>query len=212
MNRKYFFTASAPNEVMRSASINKKLLTALLGICQAAFLFAQEGHVKGTVTNGRENLPAATLSLGNKTILTNIKGEFSFSIKDGSYLLIITHAGYKKIEEPVLVKAGVTQIFNFILTPAEQMGEVVMLGSRSVMERTNLNTPVPIDVFLSPVLAQTGQISLTQMLNLSAPSFNVSRENSNEASTLRGLDPQHVLILMNGIRYHNTVGLNGRGL
>ncbi len=197
---------------MRSASFNKKLLALLTYFWQVAFLFAQDGLIKGKVTNGNENLLAATISLGDKIILTNIDGEFSFSLKAGNYLLRITHAGYIKIEEPVAVKAGITQTLNFLLTPVEQMGEVVMLGSRSVAPRTNLNTPVPIDVLLSPTLAQTGQISLTQMLNMVAPSFNVSRENLNESITLRGLDPQHVLILVNGIRYHNTVGLNGRGL
>jgi iron complex outermembrane receptor protein len=50
---------------------------------------------------------------------------------------------------------------------------------------------------------QTGQINLTQMLNFAAPSFNASRELYNEPITLRGLDPQHMLILLDGTRYHN---------
>ncbi len=197
---------------MESASFYKKILVALLSCWQSTFLFAQDGLIRGKITNGHENLPAATVTLGNNTVLTDRNGEFSFLIKAGNYLLTITHAGYEKKEASISVIAGVTEIFSYILTPAQQMGEVVMLGSRSMIQRTTLNTPVPIDVFLSPDLAQTGQISLTQMLSLAAPSLNVSRENSNEASTLRGLDPQHVLILLNGIRYHNSVGLNGRGL
>lgn len=201
-----------PIEVLRKASFNKKLLTAFLGLWQAAFVFAQDGYIKGKVTGANENLPAATVSLGKKTVLANKNGEFSFSVREGNYALIITHAGYKQIEESVLVKTGITQILNYVLTPIEQMGEVVMLGSRSIIQRTNLNTPVPIDVFSSSVLAQTGQISLTQMLNIVAPSFNASTEILNQTATLRGLDPHHVLILMNGIRYHNMVWLYGRGL
>src|SRR3954464_14447882 len=46
------------------------------------------------------------------------------------------------------------------------------------------------------------------MLNFVAPSFNASRQLLNEPATLRGLDPDHVLILLNGIRYHNTSWLN----
>ncbi len=84
---------------------------------------------------------------------------------------------------------------------ADQLEEV-MLGSRSKTQRRNLTTPVPVDVFSSGKLVETGQISLTQMLNFLAPSFNASREVLNETITLRGLDPQHVLILVNGIRYH----------
>ena len=192
---------------MLNASFNKKLLTALLGLLQATFLFAQDGHIKGKVTNGNENLPAATVSLGDKTMLTNIDGEFSFSVKAGSYQLTISHAGYKKIEESISIEAGITQKLNYTLSPAEQMGEVVVLGSRSVIQRSNLTTPVPIDVISSAQLRETGQVSLPQMLNYSAPSFNVSREILNETATLRGLDPQHVLILVNGIRYHNMAWL-----
>jgi iron complex outermembrane receptor protein len=57
------------------------------------------------------------------------------------------------------------------------------------------------------------------MLNFLAPSFSTSRELLNETATLRGLDPQHVLILVNGIRKHpmawifsgNLRGQLGRG-
>ena len=92
------------------------------------------------------------------------------------------------------------------------MGEVVIIGSRSATQRSNLTTPVPADVFSSTHLVQTGQISLTQMLNMMAPSFNSSRELLNEPVTLRGLDPQHVLILLNGTRYHNMAWFYGGGL
>src|SRR5215203_1547355 len=127
---------------MRDVSFNKKLLATLLGLWQAAFLLAQDGHIKGNLTNGNENLFAATVVLGDKTVLTNLNGEFLFSVRPGVYSLIITHAGYKKIEESILVEAGITQILNYVLSPVEQLGEVVVLGSRSMIQRSNLNTPV----------------------------------------------------------------------
>jgi iron complex outermembrane recepter protein len=197
---------------MRNAFFAKYLLTALLSLCQATLIFAQDGHVKGKITNGHENLLEATVTVGNKTMVTNIDGEFFLTIKAGRYQLIITHAGYKKIEDSISIVAGNTQKLNYTLRPAEQMGEIVVLGSRSMIQRSNLASPVPSDVITSTQLRETGQISLTQMLIYSAPSANVSREILNEAVTLRGLDPQHVLILVNGIRYHNMAWLYGRGL
>ncbi len=98
------------------------------------------------------------------------------------------------------------------MTVADQLGEVVVLGSRSNAQRSNLNTPVPVDVFSNKQLLQTGQISLTQMLNVVSPSFNASRELLNEPATLRGLDPQHLLILLNGTRHHNMAWFYGGGL
>jgi iron complex outermembrane receptor protein len=133
-------------------------------------------------------------------------------MKAGAYTLTITHAGYKKIEKTVSVRANATQVLNYILAPTEQMGEVVVLGSRSVILHSNLSTPVPVDVYSSARLEQTGQISLTQMLNFTHPSFITSREILNEPAALRGLDPQHVLILINGVRYHNMAWLFAGGL
>ena len=164
---------------------------------------AQNGIIKGTVKYGNEVLQAATVSLGNKATLTNNNGEFSFSVSPGNYKLIITHSGYQTIVQEIKVEASSIKRFDFTMTPNEQLGEVVVLGSRSLIQRSNLNTPVPVDVFSSKNLVQTGKISLTQMLTFVAPSFNASREILNEPATLRGLDPEHVLILMNGTRYHN---------
>jgi iron complex outermembrane receptor protein len=91
------------------------------------------------------------------------------------------------------------------MIPNDQLEAVTLLGTRSKIQRSNLNTPVPVDVLSSGRLIETGQITLTQMLNFLAPSLSASREVLNEPVTLRGLDPQHVLILVNGIRYHPMV-------
>jgi iron complex outermembrane receptor protein len=163
--------------------------------------FSQEATISGKVKYGGDVLQAATISFAGQTKLTNDNGEFYFSVKPGRYTIVITHAGYKKIEQPIIAEAGQTKNVDFEMIPTEDLREV-RLGSRSKIQRSNLNTPVPVDVFSSGKLVETGQISLTQMLNFLAPSFNTSRELLNETSTLRGLDPQHVLILVNGIRKH----------
>lgn len=173
-----------------------------------SFAAAQDGIVKGTVKDSGNVLEAATVSLGNNTMVTDGNGEFYFSIKPGNYTLIITHAGYKKIVQQVNVCAVKMQEFDFSMTPNEQMDEVVVLGSRSLIQRSNLNTPVPVDVFTSNKLVQTGQQGLIQMLNYLVASFNANRQVLNEPLTLRGLDPDHLLILINGTRYHNTAWLN----
>ncbi len=112
-----------------------------------AFSSAQNGHIKGIINNGNEHIPDATVWLGNKTVLSDHKGEFSFSVRPGIYTLFITHTGYKKIEQEVKIDSGHTQVVDFNMTAVEQMGEVVVLGSRATVQRSNLNTPVPVDVF-----------------------------------------------------------------
>ena len=72
------------------------------------------------------------------------------------------------------------------------------------IKRSNLNTPVPVDAFSANKLLQTNQQGLTQMLNYLVPSFNANRQVLIEPVTLRGLDPDDLLILLNGTRYHNS--------
>jgi len=182
----------------------------LIGVCTllSTFAAAQKGIVKGTVNSNESVLQAATVSLGDNTMITDDKGEFYFSVKPGNYTLIVTYAGYKKIEKKVKIAAGITQVVDLTMTAIEQLGEVVVLGSRSAVERNNLNTPVPVDVFTSNKLVETGQLGLIQMLNFLVPSFNANRQVLVEPVTFRGLDPDHLLILINGTRYHNTAWLN----
>ena len=147
---------------MKEYIFHKRLLAFLLCLWQMTFSFAQDGTIKGRVLNGNEDLPSATVSFGNQTMLTNNQGEFSVSLKVGNYILTVTHAGYEKIQRAVKVEAGNTQFLELIMTPVEQLGQVVILGSRSTIERSNLNTPVPIDIFSFGKLVETGQITLTQ--------------------------------------------------
>jgi iron complex outermembrane receptor protein len=46
------------------------------------------------------------------------------------------------------------------------------------------------------------------MMSFVAPSFNTSRQNLFEPVTLRGLGPDHMLILLSGTRYHTTAYVN----
>ena len=185
------------------------ILSLLIIVFANTISYSQNGIVTGKVKYGTEALQAATVTLGNQTTYTDHKGEFSFSIKPGNYTITVTHASYNKIEQTVRVDAGNTKNIDFDMIPNEQLGEVVVeVGSRSHVQRSNLNTPVPIDVFSSTQLAQTGQTSLMQMLNFTAPSFNASMQIMTEPVTLRGLDPDHTLILLNGTRYNNIAYMN----
>ena len=91
--------------------------------------FSQEATITGTIKYGNEVLQGATVSLGNKTTVTDQNGTFSFSIMPGSYTIVITHSGYKKIEQTIVAEAGSTKKFEFEMIPFEQL-EGVSLHSR----------------------------------------------------------------------------------
>lgn len=192
---------------MKKCGLLHVLLSFLLA-GEVFYGFAQTGELKGTVHGKESVLEVATVSIGKASVLTDKNGEFILHAPPGNYSLIISHSGYKNDKREIKIVAGYSQSFDITLTPAYEMGEVVVLGSRSVKQRTNLNTPVPVDIFSSEQLERTGQPTLTQMLNFAAPSFNASRQLINEPVTLKGLYPDQVLILINGIRYHNMAYLN----
>ena len=193
---------------MRRTSLYRAIVYAIILLLMNPISFSQTGIISGKVRHGEELLQAATISIGNNTMLTNRNGDFSFSIKQGNYKLIITHIGYKRVEMNITVEAGNTKNFDFDMVSQETMGEIVVLGSRSLIHRSNLNTPVPVDAFSSSQLQQTGQTSLMQMLNFMAPSINASLPVAAEPVTLRGLYPDQALMLLNGTRYNNTAYLN----
>ena len=185
-----------------------KCLIFIFAIFYCPVSFAQNGIIQGIIKDGETVLQSASISIADKTELSNRAGEFSITISPGTYTLFITHVGYKKIEQRIVIQAGEKQSYQFNMIRDEQLGEVVVLGSRSFTQRSNLNTAVPIDLISSKELKQTGQLSLIQMMSFVAPSFNTSRQNLFEPVTLRGLGPDQMLILLNGTRYHNTAYVN----
>ena len=136
-------------------------------------------------------LQNATISVAEKWTITNAKGEFSMALSPGTYNLVVTHSGYRKLEQEIIVHANEKQTISINLKRAGQMDEVVILGSRSITGRSNLATAVPVDCITSTELKQTGQQSLIQMLNFTAPSFNTSRQYLTDPVTLRGLSPTY---------------------
>lgn len=184
------------------------ILSSVITVFANTISHSQNGIIRGKVKYRTETLQSATVTLGNQTTFTDHNGEFSFSIKPGNYTITVTHVSYNRIEQYVRVQAGSTKNIDFDMIPNEQLGEIVVVGSRSLVHRSNLNTPVPVDVISSAQLAQTGQTNLMQMLNFTVPSLNASMQIMTEPVTLRGLDPDHTLILLNGIRYHNIAYMN----
>ncbi|PIH03150.1 hypothetical protein CS542_02805 [Pedobacter sp. IW39] len=74
-----------------------------------------------------------------------------------------------------------------------------------------LQTALPVDVLNQRTLMQTGQTDLAQMLYYTS-SFSILNMGSTEAyaeqSTLRGLGPDQLLVLINGKRRYNIAALN----
>ncbi|MEZ5565938.1 MAG: TonB-dependent receptor [Gammaproteobacteria bacterium] len=106
---------------------------------------------------------------------------------------------------------------------AAELQNIVVIGSR-VGERTELDTPVPVDVLGAGELQAAGAVGseLGQALSVLAPSFNFPRQSNSgtsdlvRAGQLRGMSPDQMLVLVNGRRRHTSAIVNsetkiGRG-
>lgn len=98
---------------------------------------------------------------------------------------------------------------------------VVVTGVRGA-HRTVADSPAPVDVISSEQLTATGKVGLKEVLNTLIPSFNLPGINGGGTSwtvraiTMRGLNGDHALFLVNGKRRHGTALINnlarvGRG-
>jgi iron complex outermembrane receptor protein len=98
----------------------------------------------------------------------------------------------------------------------EKVEKISILGSR-VANRSATESSVPIDIIDVASLTKSGFTELGQSLQATAPSFNFTRTQVSDGSdlfrpaTLRGLQPDQTLVLVNGKRRHNQAifGLNG---
>ena len=94
--------------------------------------------------------------------------------------------------------------------------ELVIIGSRAE-PRTVADSAVPVDVFAGESLTMQGFTDLQDLLRAVIPSFNVNTQPISDSSTIvrplniRGLPPDHTLLLINGKRRHRAAVIHWLG-
>ena len=98
---------------------------------------------------------------------------------------------------------------------ADTGGEVIVTGTRTTGMKA-ADSPAPIEVVSAAALTQTGATDLSQVLETSVPSLNISTNGGDMAAlsisaALRGLSPNDTLVLVDGKRRHTTSNLSVDG-
>ena len=110
---------------------------------------------------------------------------------------------------PVLAQEGDGQEESEAEEPTEFEETIVVVGTRTE-GRTVTASPVPVDVIPEAELVGQGVNDLTDRIRTVVPSYNVGTQPISDAATLvrpanlRGLAPDHTLILVNGKRRHRS--------
>ncbi|MCU0467993.1 MAG: TonB-dependent receptor [Arcicella sp.] len=170
--------------------------------------------VTGKVTTEKgEVLPGVSITIKgtSKGTVTNNDGEFSIIAQEGD-ILVLSFVGFEKQETKITTSSQ-----NITITMKEdvsQLGEIVVVGSRSTIARTNVERPVPVDVISAKELQSTGQTELGQQVQFMSPSFNSAKNGINgvanyaDPASLKGLSPDQMLVLVDGKRRHQFAALN----
>ena len=214
--------------IIRKAGIP---VLAVLRTCSALLSFAivmpiAAAAQTGTAVTGRvtdrqtaQPLSGAHVSLPGTTqgAVTRADGTYRLPLGPGRHVLFVSYVGYSPRRDTIEVSVDQSLVRDYALEKGVALLDAaVVIGTRS-HDRTVLNSPVPVDVLTPLEIRQTGQIETSQIIQLLAPSFNFPRPSIADGtdhirpSTLRGLGPDQVLVLVNGKRRHTTSLVNVNG-
>jgi iron complex outermembrane recepter protein len=152
---------------------------------------------------------------------TGDDGRFELELPPGEVVVRAELDGFRTVELTVRIALGKPAMLELPLPLSQALTEViVVVGSRT--PRTNVETPVAVDVITADEIARSGQIETARVLNALAPSFIAKPQSIADGTdhidpaSLRGLGPDQLLVLINGKRRHQSALLNvnstfGRG-
>ena len=188
-------------------------------------LAAAQGTLRGTVTmvgTGTAIVGAQVSLVGlNMAASTVAGGGYEITgIPAGTHEVEIRLIGFQTERRDVTITDGGTTRLDLVLTEvAIELGGLVAVGTRA-QPRTVTESPVPVDVIRTPELINQGDVDFANVIRNVVPSFNVNIQPISDAATfarpanLRGLAPDHTLVLVNGKRRHRTAVITwyGNGL
>ena len=177
--------------------------------------------ISGRILDSENGLPlfGAHISLPgtNQGAVSRADGSYRLPLPPGRHVVFVSYVGYAPRRDTVDVLADQTLERDYTLARGvAQLDAAVVIGTRA-HDRTVLNSPVPVDVLTPAEIKATGQVETSQIIQLLAPSFNFPRPTIADGtdhvrpSTLRGLGPDQVLVLVNGKRRHTSALVNVNG-
>ena len=191
-----------------------------LVLCAASLASAvgrvQDGTVSGTVTDTTGLvLPGVTVEARGATgaaqvrsVVSDAAGRFSIpALQDGTYDVTFTLAGFvTEVRRGVVIGVSGATTLDVVMT-ARFEERVVVVGSRA-QPRSVTESTVPIDAIPTEDIVSQGNTDVGDQLRTLVPSFNVNPQPVGDAArlirpaNLRGLAPDHTLVLVNGKRRH----------
>jgi len=180
---------------------------------------AQSGTIRGRVADAAgAPLPHAAITVAGTPlqVSSNDQGDYLLGgVPAGSQTVRVRVLGFVPQTAQVTVTAGqsVTQNFTLLAQPIGLSAIDVVIGSRARHAAAE-ELAVPVDVYDVQDITSQGTRETSQILQALSPSVNFPRQSVTDGTdivrpfTLRGLSPDHTLVLVNGWRRHQTALVN----
>src|SRR6267154_2879795 len=194
----------------------EKILAVLCAV--PAVLLAQNVAIRGRIADAAgAPLARAMISTEGSGLhaTSDEQGRYEIrSLSAGTYTVRVRLLGYQPRTARVVVdQTAVTQDFTLTEQPISLSPVDVVVGSRARHTAAE-QLAVPVDVFTSEQIALQGTNETSRILQNLAPSVNFPRQSVTDANdivrpfTLRGLSPDHTLVLVTGWRRHQMAVMN----
>jgi iron complex outermembrane recepter protein len=182
-------------------------------------LAAQGGTVRGTVSDSAgTGLANAAVTVEGTTLraVSGTGGGYEIrGVPAGTHTVRVRLIGYRSQSAEVTVTETDATTRDFtLLRSAVQLAPIdVVVGSRA-RHTAEEELAVPVDIFPAEELQRQGSTETSIILQSMSPSVNFPRQSVTDAGdivrpfTLRGLSPDHTLVLVNGWRRHQTAVVN----
>ena len=186
---------------------------------------AAQGSLRGrvTATGTGSAIAGAQVSLADLALgaITGPDGTYEVGgIPAGIHEVVVVLIGYQTERRQVTVVDGQPTTLNVAISETTlELEGLVAVGSRA-RPRIVTESPVPVDVISTREIVQQGDTDFANLVRNVVPSFNVNIQPISDAATfvrpanLRGLAPDHTLVLINGKRRHRAAVITwyGNGL
>ena len=175
---------------------------------------ALEGQVRDVAT--ARSLAGVQISLPEFGTggITDAEGHYRIAgIPAGTRTVEIRLIGYHTERREVVITDAVTTYLDMVLAQeAIALEGVVAIGTRA-RPRTVTESMVPIDAIPPSDFVDQGDTDVADLLRTVVPSYNINPQATGDAAkivrpaNLRGLAPDHTLVLVNGKRRHRAAAI-----
>ena len=174
-----------------------------------------QASIEGTVRHAGTGAPLGGVQISLPALglgaITDPGGRYEVGdIPPGTHALEVTRIGFATEARQVTLADGQTLRLDLELREtAVALEGLVAVGSRA-RPRTVTQSAVPIDAIATQDFIDQGDTDLNDLLRTVIPSFNVNPQAVGDAAriirpaSLRGLAPDHTLVLVNGKRRHRA--------